>query len=200
MIKTISIDVDGVLRDFIGSVVFTYKKYYPSHIIKFPVMNYELEKSFPIGTDIDEFWREHIKEIFYDNAKLIKDADRGMRYLRRLGFNVNITTAQADNDLLKWTIKWLKKNKIKFNKLYCTSDKHLVNDYDVHIDDDPKQIVNIINAEKKVIIFTQDYNLNLDKSIENKCIRVNSWQEIIDIFEDVAKLESFLKNSISFPR
>lgn len=196
-IKTVSIDVDGVLRDFVYSLIFTYKKHYPDHKVIEPVTSFSLENFFPIKEKIYDFFRSNAKEIFLDNAPAIKDSYKGINYLRSMGFKIIITTSQKE-ETIGPTIDWLKKFKVKFSKIYNTHDKHLV-DFDIHIDDDPKQITNIVNANKKVIIFSTLQNKKINKNIENKCIRVHSWNDVIDLFEDVTKVETHIKNFVSFP-
>lgn len=192
----ISIDIDGVLRDFIFSLVFTYKKYYPSHIIQ-PIKSFDVDKYFPENSGVDMFWKDHAYEVMFKNAPMIKDADRGMKYLRRFGHEIIITTAQTEQTI-EPTMMWLKKHKIKFDHLYSTREKQEV-DFDIHIDDDPKYISKIVKAGKKAIIFSSTQNKDtVPKEIEEQCIRVKDWQQIIDIFEDLAKVQSHVKNFISF--
>jgi uncharacterized HAD superfamily protein len=179
-------------------LIFTYKKHFPSHKVIEPITSFSIQNFFPIKEEIYNFFLENAGEIFYKNSPIIKDADRGMKYLHRLGYELNIVTSQKE-ETLEPTIKWLKKHKIKFDHLYNTEDKHLVDAYDIHVDDDPKQIANIINAGKKVIIFSTEQNKKIDKHIERKCIRIKNWNELIELFEDISKVESHIKNFISWP-
>lgn len=195
-IKTVSLDVDGVIRDFVYGLVFTYKKHFPNHKIK-PITSFYLENFFPIKEKIYDFFVENAEDIFFINSPPIKNAYKGVSYLRSMGFKIIITTSQRE-ETLQPTIRWLKKHKIFFNELYNTNEKHLVN-FDVHIDDNPEQITKIVNANKKVIIFSTLQNKNIDKNIENKCVRVNGWNDIIDLFEDIIKIENHVKNFVSFP-
>lgn len=195
--KIISLDIDGVLRDFIYSLIFTYKKHNPDHKVIEPITSFSLENFFPIKEKIYDFYRFNAEEIFLTNAPAIKDSYKGVNYLRSMGFKIIITTSQKE-ETIGPTISWLKKFKIRYSKIYSTHDKHLV-DFDIHIDDDPEQITNIVNANKKVIIFSTLQNKKMDRNIESKCIRVHNWNEVIDLFEDVSKVENHIKNFISFP-
>ena len=51
------IDVDGVLRDFIGGLASIYQREYPDHKIK-PVVSRDLHDNFPIGQEIYRFMDE----------------------------------------------------------------------------------------------------------------------------------------------
>lgn len=201
MIQKIGIDVDGVLRDFVTGLINTYHTHFPNDKVIEPITSFDIQEFFPDSKeDMKMFFRNHVEEVFLKNAPLIVDADRGMKYLRRLGYELNIITSQKE-ETLEPTIKWLKKHKIKFDNLYNTKDKHLVDAYDIHIDDDPEQIINITNVGKRVIIFSSDQNKRgIDPEIEEKCIRVKSWTDIIDVFEDLSRVQSHVKNFVSFPK
>jgi len=189
--------VDGVLRDFIHSLVFTYRKYYPQDKIIEPINSFSLKDFFPIKEEIIAFFLKHAREVFLENAPMIKDANRGLKYLRRLGYEIIITTSQKE-EALQPTLDWLNKFKVKPDKIFNTKDKYLV-DFDVHIDDDPYQIESIVNANKRVIIFSTLQNKKIKPEIEKKCIRVKNWIELIELFEDYSKIEDHIKNFTSFP-
>lgn len=200
MMKKIGIDVDGVLRDFVTGLIITYRKKFPADRIIEPITSFNIQDFFPDYKDnMKMFFRENAEEVMFKNSPIIKNADRGMKYLRRLGYTLNIITSQKE-ETLEPTIRWLRKFKIKYDKMYNTSSKHLVEDFDIHIDDDPDQITNIVNAGKKVLIFSTPQNQHIPIEIEQKCHRVKDWNEIIDLFEDLEKVESHVKNFISFSK
>ncbi|GAB4181503.1 MAG: hypothetical protein Kow00108_18190 [Calditrichia bacterium] len=60
--ERVLVDLDGVIRDFIGGVSIIYKKYYPEHTIK-PVISRDLHLFFEIGFDIYDFIFEHYDQI-----------------------------------------------------------------------------------------------------------------------------------------
>lgn len=198
-IKTIGLDVDGCLRNFLDSLVTVFKRHYPQQkIVSFD--HYQVYKAFPglSEAEVDHIWKDlYPVETIHTYAHPYPGAAEAVRYLRRMGYKTNIVTYQDRNILLEHTIKWLKKHKIKYDALFNTSKKYEA-DFDVLIEDNGKYITDVVNNGKKVIIMDHPYNRNLDKDVENKCVRVQNWDQVIEIFEDLGKIEKFVKTGTSF--
>ena len=69
------VDLDGVVRDFIGSLIHVYKVIYPDHSI-LPVTSRRLEDFFPIGEEIYKFMKSgYIEQIMEEPKKDIEIID-----------------------------------------------------------------------------------------------------------------------------
>jgi len=206
----LSVDVDGCLRNFISSIITTFKKHIPA--VKIDVLGnertntqdfrfYNITKSFKnlSPEEINQFWiYDHHSEVMV-KAPTYDYVQEAISRLRAIGYDINIVTDQATDDLLKDTVKWLKIHKIKYDQMYCTSEKEKV-DCDIYIEDKPSTIENIIKSGKKVIVFDHIYNRDLPNDIKDKIIRVKNWREIVDILEDYAKIKRHVKVSSTHPK
>lgn len=203
----ISLDIDGVARNFINSIITTFRKHIPN--VKIDVtMNGDLEdfsfynitKCFKNMSpdDVNKFWiYDHHKEVMLQ-AKPYEYVTEAVNRLRAIGYSISVVTDQATEDLLRDTVKWLKIHKIKYDQLYCTAEKEKVN-CDIYIEDKPSTIENIIKSGKKVIVFDHIYNRELPADIKNKVVRVKNWGEIVDILEDLAGMKKQAKVSSTYP-
>jgi uncharacterized HAD superfamily protein len=205
----LSVDADGCLRNFISSIITTFRKHIPN--VKIDVLNnertntqdfafYNITKSFPKMSpdDVNRFWiYDHHADVML-KAPAYEYATEAINRLRAIGYPIWIVTDQATEDLLRDTVKWLKIHKIRYEKLYCTAEKEKI-DCQIYIEDKPSTIENIIRAGKKVIVFDHIYNRDLPKDIKNKVVRVKNWREIVDILEDLAGMRRSAKISATHP-
>ena len=151
----IGVDIDGVLRDFVGSLRFQYRIDYPEANIK-KVTEWGIEKFFPMGNWIYDYmykWRP--KEIFeladeYDNAVWM------MRELRCAGHDIWILTTQPQGTE-KYTLNWLEAKCIEYDHLVFTEKKLLV-DCNIYLDDSPNQLASLGAAGKWVVAFDRPWN------------------------------------------
>jgi len=107
----VGLDLDGVIRDFLGALRKQYKKIYPDHEIK-PVTRWGLHEFFPIGDKIYDFiWEEYAKECLC-NAEPFPGAIGFIEYLNYHSYEICIITAQPTWQAKKCTFDWLVKNDI----------------------------------------------------------------------------------------
>ncbi len=117
------IDLDGVVRDFIGSLVRAYKRQYPNHEI-LPINSRRLEDFFPIGPDIYKFTEPGAIE------KIIEDAPAYPGALEALSewneeFDIVIVSAQPEMSKSS-TFVWVGKSGIPTNEVHITYDKSAI--------------------------------------------------------------------------
>lgn len=102
-----------------------------------------------------------------------------------MGHRVVIATARSKtwhDQPEQVTLEWLKKENIKYNKLYVgRSDKENIcvdENADFFLDDDVKQCTNVANLKSKTksLIFNTDYNKNVE--VSPQITRVNSFLDI----------------------
>ncbi len=117
----IGIDIDEVIRDFVGKLIEVYKREHPNHWIK-PIKTWDLKPYFELGKDVSDFYlNKHAKEI-YTTAPLNKGADEFLRRLRK-DYSVCLVTSQPNEQIEKYTIEWLNKNKVPYDELIFSKDK-----------------------------------------------------------------------------
>ncbi|MFA5395940.1 MAG: hypothetical protein WC346_08045 [Methanogenium sp.] len=122
---TIKLDLDGVVRDFVGSFHRTYLKVYPQHkdLIK-PINGWGLEKSYPIGDKIYQFmYEDYVREVFF-GADAYPGAVEFAKSLKKLGI-IHITTSQPPGTEMP-TLQWLKKYNIQYDAISFIHDKTVI--------------------------------------------------------------------------
>lgn len=114
------IDLDGVVRDFVGSLIRAYKKVYPEHEVK-PVNSRRLEDFFPIGTGIYDFIKDgRIDEIMAD-ADAYPGAVEALHRWKE-DFEIVVVTAQLPISRAA-TYMWIGKNDIPANEVHISFHK-----------------------------------------------------------------------------
>lgn len=118
------IDLDGVIRNFVGSLERVYTREFPTHKIQ-PITSRRLEDFFPIAEKIYDFMENgHIKEIMED-ADAYPGAIEALEKWKNK-FEIVIATAQPDLSRSA-TIVWIGKNHIPTNEIAITYHKDQLN-------------------------------------------------------------------------
>ena len=170
----IGIDIDGVLRDFVGALQWQHHIDYPN-IKPMKITEWGIEKFFPMGDWIYSYiYKFRPKEIFeladeYENSVWM------MRELRRAGHDIWILTTQPQGTE-KYTLNWLENKCIEYDHLVFTEKKLLV-DCDIYLDDSPHQLQSLGLAGKKVVAFDRPWNRKWSGP------RVQTHQEFLDLIE-----------------
>lgn len=115
------IDVDGVLRDFIGSLVRVYRREYPGHQVA-AVDSRKLEDFFPIGEKIYPFMDEMFAREILEEAPAYPGAIEALRRWEK-EFEIIIATTQPLAGRGP-TLVWLGRHDIPSNTIYITSEKY----------------------------------------------------------------------------
>lgn len=184
----IGIDIDGVLTNLYRFYLDYGCKYsYEKHlngIIRDDVLNIEqilgLDKS-----EHSKFWHRNLK--YYRNKKYTREfAPEIIRKLKKQGNEIHIITARREDER-KWTTKWLKENRISFDKLVMTEEKLeycMQNNIDLMIEDNPNNIERI-STVIPVICYDNTWN----KQCKGKKIkRCYGWYEIYKEIIDIKKI------------
>ena len=149
--QIIGVDVDGVLRDFVGSLIRVYKRIYPDHEVK-EITDFSLNPFFPIGKGINKFaFVDHAEEI-YSKASAYPGAIESMNTLvesnRERGFRTAIVTSQPTRQMQRLTLHWLHDHGVDYDAIYFTHKKSEVNLF-ILVDD---SVDNLEDAGKAGII------------------------------------------------
>ena len=177
----IGIDVDGVLRDFIGQVRYVYKKTYPRHKIK-DQLGWDLTSVFPIKEKINDFiYKEHVIDIF-GYAPMYSGAREFLKKLRNdFKCQLKFVTTQPNVMSKIYTNRWLLwEGCASEPKEIIFSDRKGNEKIDILIDDG---VHNLLDADRKgkfCICFNQPWNI---QDVKWKGLRANNYDEVYNIIE-----------------
>lgn len=184
----IGIDIDGVLTD-IEQWQLDYGSKFVFEECNKEIANadeYDTKEIFDIENNLDDdFWREYLLE-YSKKEPARKFSDEITTKLKEEGNEIYIITARFltdkddkyGNKMKKIVRKWLKENKIYYDKLIFSPEEKLEicieNNIDIMIEDKVDNI-NTISKKIPVICFDARYN----KKCEGKNIyRCYSWYDI----------------------
>ncbi|MFA5216933.1 hypothetical protein [Sulfuricurvum sp.] len=160
----VGVDVDGVLRDFYGSLERTYLKYYHDHIIKDPP-SFQLHELYPIGYKIYDFaFEEHAGEVL-GFADAYRNAEGFMRMLHKFA-DIVIITSQPTKRAKVFTFAWLQRADIlqHVDSVVIVQTNGLLKKHHIGvnyiIDDYPPNLMDF--PQSKVIVFDQVWNKGLE--------------------------------------
>lgn len=174
--KPIKIDIDGILRDFVGSVYNVLKQVVPNVVPeKEPFIdNWDIHKFYPDIPE-QEFYRlvfnTYANEIF-SLAKPYPEMLEFMTSIRGMGYTIFLFTQQSAKTA-KPTISWVEKHRVPFDYFIFTEtqSKNILSGS--LIDDKPDNI-----TSKSDIILTRPWN----EYFEWKR-RASNYDEILTLLE-----------------
>lgn len=153
----LGIDIDGVLRDFMGQLTKIYKEKYPTHQIK-PQTQYELAPSFLIGDEIYKFsFETYANEIL----GFAQPYDGALEFLDELKNHFDqhvVLISYQPTDLTKIITKgWLIRNKVPYDEFYLAKEKWRVA-CDLYLDDYTKNLEELKDHGKFAICMDRPWN------------------------------------------
>ncbi len=131
------IDLDGVIRDFVGSLERVYKNAYPDHRV-LPVDSRRLEDFFPIGEEIYSFMNNGSIDTIMVEAEPYPGAIEALNRWEKK-YELVVVTAQPEN----WRAAnyvWIGKHNIPTNEIHVVFDKSkidgfaLLDDFDYNLE------------------------------------------------------------------
>ena len=182
----ICLDVDGVLRPFVGESIRVFYKYHPELTVR------------PYSETKGDFWSRfpkpeaymhnfiletHAKDVFYD-ALPYKGAVDGFNKLNEYCNNTDkilmIVSSQYSYLLKLYTIQWLERLNMLTERLCFLphGEKHIV-DGDVLIDDDIRNLKNWESNGQLPLCFNRQWNQDW------KGLRINDLQEVPELLESL---------------
>lgn len=162
----IAVDVDGVLRNFVMSLITEYKKKFPEHrVMPYSEWDWELINNFPdyqgTRTDLYEWWS-------MDNACSIMTLAPPLLKIKK-GFDllldskhtpIIISTQRHGTE--KYTLEWLGKNEINAREVYFARDKLSVGNADAIIEDKMANLQAFREAGKIAVAVSHPWNKEWD--------------------------------------
>lgn len=170
------VDIDGVLRDWVGNFNVVYIKHFPHHkdLVR-PIDRYDWFEDYDFDDlGIDGFFKNYGHEIV-GTADALPGAPSAFRLFKEivheLGHEVYIVTRQSSKQAREETKKWLKIFDIEGDKLVIVNNfAHKWNYVDIMIDDEP-QVLNSKPEGKVSIKVYCSYNINVKADFSIKMFK-----------------------------
>jgi len=194
----IGMDVDGVLTN-LERFYFDYgAKFLKEEGGKTEVVDesgYKLQEIYGINDkENKKFWKKYLDEYMIKTPmrpfasevmnKLIDEANELIIITARVLTDTDTKEGERNRKILK---KWLKKNKLKYNKIIFSGEEKLdfckENQIDVMIEDSPQNI-ETLSKEFPVICFDAKYNRDIT---EDNVVRCYSFYNIYEAIHDMMK-------------
>ncbi len=159
----IALDVDGVLADVIHTWLI-YNNRIRKSITKNEITEWNFWEKFQINRF--DFYRE--LSICWKSWKEIPPTEEKLstiiNELSKFGTIDIVTARERSTD--EFVKNWLKSQKIIYQNYISVIDgpKKALLDYDIFIDDSPLNAKKIADANKKILLYSQPWNLNINNS------------------------------------
>jgi 5'(3')-deoxyribonucleotidase len=164
--KTVAIDIDGVVMNFTESVKSTYLQCYPDAKVK-EVTEWDLKNFYPEEPNIYNFiFNEHVGDVFFTNARLYDDVKQAMDMLKGKVHLVALTSKDYKSSVAM--LIWLNWQNLGFNDIHIQlfDSNRLIGKsavhYDWYIDDSPTNIKELKEAGKRIVIRDQPWNKGIE--------------------------------------
>lgn len=187
----IGIDIDGVITNIEEYQIDVASKYFyenNNELIKNPNA-YNIKDMFETNVEIDKsFWTNFVFD-YVENIYPRRYVSQIIKKLRKQGHEIYIITARIGDvgieekekveKMKKMTIDWLKKYDIEYDKIFFSSSYKVPicqeNNIDLMIEDRPKNIIELVDNNIKVMCYHNSYN---EQCEGENIIRGYSWYDI----------------------
>lgn len=186
--KRVFVDMDWVIADLTSKWLMYYNAIFKDDLSVEDIKDWDLRKFVKDGA---KDYALNIFSIpgFYKDLDVIKDSQKGVKWLMDNGFEVYILTDPFVSHSLKDKWEWLEKNFsfIPTNRFIFSGDKSVVGDG--YLIDDGLHNLDVFKGQG--IVFDAPYNR------DNKTYpRVRNWTDVINYFKNVIeKNEEYNKNN-----
>lgn len=193
--KRVGIDLDGTVANYLHGAVPLLKEYYGLEP-DFSKPVYTIEEVFGLTEETrPDNMRKHLYEdlhLFRHLPMLERDTHQlSWEIQRTLGAKVYFITARSNTPVVEEdTLFWLTYNGFTFDDVFFTKDKaQLCREMKVNvmIEDEIKQLVDLITTGIDVVIPNQPWN---DLPLPNgpgKIVRIDNWREAFHAVEEYLK-------------
>ena len=193
----IGIDIDGVITDCERYGIDYGTKFCIENNLTYKIHlgNYDAYKALGISKENEaKFWNQYL-EYYLTEGSPRSMAVEVINKLKEEGNEIYIVTARNKwglpkdkvNKMKEYTEKWLKKNKIKYDKIiFAEGSKvpYVIGNYiDIMIEDEPR---NVKNIAKKIPVLCY-YNTYNEKITGKNITTVYTW---CDVYNNIKKIES----------
>ena len=187
----IALDVDGVLADVIVSWI-NYNNSIRPHLSKNQVTDWEFWKKFDINpfdfySELSSCWKNW--QSIPTTQENLSDITKNLSTLGQ----VDIVTAR-ERSTDSFVKNWLNYHDISYDNYVSVIDGPMKADldYDVFIDDSPLNAIKFLESNKKVILYSQPWNQQIEQAILRiEDISNNGLSRISNLFEAIEKIKSY---------
>lgn len=183
-IKRVGIDLDQTVADFLAAAIPIMEETYglkPDPTVR----SKYLREVFGFSSDSGPVnWKKYLYEernIFRHLPKLENDTEKLTHELIK-DVNIYIITARHNTpNLAGDTLHWLDSHGFEYTDVFLTDNKTdlcQALEIDVMLEDDPKQISSLVQANFKVVVRNQPWNQHL--VFEDRVKRTSHWKEMLE--------------------
>ena len=177
----IGIDVDDVVNNFFPHWVEEYNKKYNTNLEYLRVDDWDLRKIFKEDSDWEAFLSVIDEPDFYETLEVDKLSQVVIQELQDAGAEIYFITGTYPNQVPK-KYEWIKKhfpNICDKNILFVPAESKMNVAVNIYIEDNPQ---NLGKYCVPVILLNKNYNIKYDFYANTNIHRVNSWNDIRQIF------------------
>lgn len=201
----IAVDIDGVLRDSVDTMVKIYNQNFGTDLKTEEVEYYAVKDSFPL---VEKKLKIDPHDFFFsrNNGEYINrysDAFEGvidaLKEAQENGHTIHIISYQPSYKNKLHTLMWLEDTRMPYDSVtFCTKRAKNLPDVDVIVDDNP-QYFQEINADRCVLI-NRSYNKNTKQYpcvdtgeyvyTKDKKVKIERFDSIVDFLETLEPCEN----------
>ena len=181
-VKRLAVDLDDVLRDYVGAAMHIFKTHYPECVVQSVMEGWDFTNvALPFAEKFDVIYNKFPKFIFLDSPAVenAEDFHALQDWAKNKNIRILCATAQQEH-LIGYAYQWLAKNNFIFPEFHVTYDKQKL-DIDCLIDDSPVNYEKWVDAGRPAenfILFDRTYNKNINAP--NRIFRLSDVFEIIE--------------------
>lgn len=200
----IAVDIDGVLRDSVDTMVKIYNQNFGTDMKTEDVEYYSVKDSFPL---VEKKLKIDPHDFFFsrNNGEYINrysDAFEGvidaLKEAQENGHTIHIISYQPSYKNKLHTLMWLEDTRIPYDSVtFCTKKAKNLPDVDIIVDDNP-QYFQEINADRCVLI-NRSYNKDTKQYpcvdtgeyvyTKDKKVKIERFDSIVDFLETLESCE-----------
>lgn len=169
--QLIDIDIDGVLRDFVGAVYKYAEGDFEIEIPKDPLLQFSVANHLGIDNERFSTWiyEERVFEIFGMAQKIYPRVIDDLNFFAiaavNAGYDIRISSVQR-NRAVTATLHWLAKNGCRLQRynFWSSFEEKIANCGDIVLDDSAEVLSGCTKKRRKVVAFKQTWNESLVSS------------------------------------
>lgn len=200
----IAVDIDGVLRDSVDTMVKIYNQNFGTDMKTEDIEYYAVKDSFPL---VEKKLKIDPHDFFFsrnngENINRYSDAFEGvidaLKEAQDNGHTIHIISYQPSYKNKLHTLMWLEDTRIPYDSVtFCTKKAKNLPDVDIIVDDNP-QYFQEINADRCVLI-NRSYNKDTKQYpcvdtgeyvyTKDKKVKIERFDSIVDFLETLEPCE-----------
>lgn len=183
--KQIAIDVDGILRDYVGSVNKTLKERgiipvdFNPDITKYEIANFYTEyiRKEDFYKVLDEYNQDIFGRVTSTYPRVLNEYTLLYLWTKTHKHTITIATNQNSYQKRLYTLQWLYSNQINYDNILFVNKatQKGITEWDIILDDNP-EVLKYTNLGTTCYLMDRDWN----RGIEGNFIRVYSIKDFLD--------------------